>query len=766
MSKRWMPPEEWKALQEEREQERAEISARILTRIEITEAWPDKWEIAFPDLYSSITSFIEKALSDVLDTVGDYVFNPLVEQIKSIWTAIYNKAKEGFDLVEDLIAGLGPPWKEIARIFLMPFAFAYTLLKPVIEGVTNALKPVIDGIAITLEGVGAAVYNALPQPLKDFIGWLGELGKALWTGLNDFIKDPVGTLQTGWNFVAGKVGEIGAGIEDAFAGAYEWLRTNVGDPILNGIGQIGGWVADALKGVAEALGGALSGFLDWIVKHLMWLGEMICGAIGAVRAAVAPIVGPFLTEIIDTATKGLIPGSPPEEVEQATAAFSAQLLKRLSEIPPPHHSPVPSLTELLAASAGVVGMGMLTSFGMSSIATYLDMVHPARMTGIMHTANNLLYSLNFPAMIGPIIFSNIWAGIILPLRHRWNEVYKPSIPEASHLARFRAKGLMDGALYTQNMAFQGFGGEFAAMYEQDVARIPTVMELNQMVWREKISLEAFRGALRVTGVREDFILGYEELTKAIPPWRDLVTMAVREVFPPEDFYVYMPLHGFSRVWAERYWEMHWILLPLGEVRRARHRDVINDDETAKYLVLHDYKPEPRPGIRISDQEIASKLVWDLPGRIEARWMFRWGIRDRDGLKELLIKGGLDPEYADEAADAVATNQFLREIRMQETNIKADLRDGYIDEATARADFAEIGYPLLFIEYHIADALKDRERSHKKELLTYYKDCFLKDIATVPPFEDAVREILVVEEAADLFIQRTYIRKVGKLKVAA
>jgi len=47
------------------------------------------------------------------------------------------------------------------------------------------------------------------------------------------------------------------------------------------------------------------------------------------------------------------------------------------------------------------------------------------------------------------------------------------------------------------------------------------------------------------------------------------------------------------------------------------------------------------------------------------------------------------------------------------------------------------------------------------MLDYYRDCWLKDIPTVPPFEQAVREILVVPAAADLFIQRAYIRKFGR-----
>ena len=660
-------------------------------------------------------------------------------------------------------------------------------LKTLADTVWNALIAFFKDPVGTLTGLARKVWDLLPDWIRRPINFLAQLAGTVRNALIAFFKDPVGALKAGWNAatkaVSGFVGDLWSKVSSGLnklSGAVSGFFTSLWGKISSAVGgavhsiataldggikAIGGWVGDVLKGIVGALGEGIRGFFDWILKHLIWIGQMIAGVMNAVKAAVAPILTPILTQIVNKATEALVPGSPPKEIEEATASFSTQLLKRLSEIPPAHSSPIPGLPELIAASAGVVGVSMLTVFGMDSIATYLDMAHPVKTTGIMHTADALLYSLNFPAMIGPIIFSNIWAGIIMPLRYRWNQIYKPMIPEASHLARFRAKGLMAGDAYMENMSFQGFGGGFAAIYQQDAARIPTVMELNQMVWRKKVSLEAFRGALRVTGVREDFIPGYEELTKAIPPWPDLVTMVIREVIRPEDFYVYMPMHGFSRIWAENYWEMHWILLPLGEVRRARHRGLISDDELAKYLVLHDYKPEPRPGIGTSDRDLARKLAWDLPGRIEARWMFRWGIRDRDGLKELLIEGGLDPAYADEAADAVATNQFLREIRMQETNIKADLRDGYIDEATARADFAEIRYPPEFIEYHVADALKDRERSHKKSLLSHYQDCFLKDIPTEPPFEDAVRQILVVEEAAVLFLERTYVRKMGKVKAA-
>ena len=386
---------------------------------------------------------------------------------------------------------------------------------------TEYIWPKIQWIGEQIFAIGDWLWARIKPLLGPLGDWLEDAVDAFWTGLSAFIKDPIGTLQGLGNWVWDQIHTGFLSAREFLSGSIDWVWTQVSTgltdlwaAISTTVGNVStavtssvsglwdsltGLAGDLLGGMAEALGSGLQAVADWLLKHLTWLGEMIVGAMNAVKAAITPILTPVLTQIVNSATQALMPGSPDREVEEATAAFSEQFLKRLSEIPPTHASPIPSLTELLVASAGVVGVGMLTGFGMSSIATYLDMAHPARMTGIMHTADNLLYSLNIPAMIGPIIFANIWSGIILPLRYRWNEVYQPMIPEETSLARFRAKGLLDSPGYIQHMAFQGLTGEFAAMYEQDAARIPSAMELNMMLWRGSISADGFQGALRVTG---------------------------------------------------------------------------------------------------------------------------------------------------------------------------------------------------------------------------------------------------------------------------
>jgi len=394
-----------------------------------------------------------------------------------------------------------------------------------------------------------------------------------------------------------------------------------------------------------------------------------------------------------------------------------------------------------------------------------DAAHPLKQLQLRAMVASLVESLGVGAIIGAVTMLPVTVGLVTPLRYWYQETFTPYVPREDALTGLATERLLSVSEYYVNMRKQGYNEFWSDRMLQAAWRTPAYAELQQMVWRQKITTGTLEGALRLQGIREDFIAGYVDLVSRIPGPGDLITMMVREVIARADFDKFMPMQGYYPPWPEYFYEMHWILLPLGEVRRARHRGHIDDEELAKFLVLHDYKPEPRPGIKTSDRDLAAKLIWDLPGRIDTRWLFRWGLIPVERIEELLVKDGMDPEWAPLVAEAYAKQQVATEINRLRDNVKADLKDGYTDEETARADLAELGYPPAFVEFHVQDALRDRERAHKKELLDHYHYCFQSDIPTVPAFEEAVREILVVEEAAGLFIERAYVKKLGKKKAA-
>jgi len=490
--------------------------------------------------------------------------------------------------------------------------------------------------------------------------------------------------------------------------------------------------------------------------------------------AVTPIITPAVARIMDEATESLMPGSPPKEIKEASEKLTEALMKAIEENVPEKGESPPSLETLLVSVAAVVGtfMGVFTAADIAGMA--LDLPMPAKQIGFRATAMDLINSLQMPATIGPTLQAPVWSGIIAPLRLRMNQRYPYMVLPDTMLPYLRAKDILTDEEYEENMSFYALDKTWSAHALENVWRYPSFSELRSMVHRTDMTWEDARTALEKSLIAKEYVEKYKELVPEIPGMGDLITMMVREVITPEKFGETAALMGYSKEWAQAYFDNHWILLPLGEVRHARHRGLIDDGELDKFLVLHDYKPEPREGIKTSDRDLAAKLVWDRPGRIDARWMYRWGEIDVTELRDLLVEGGLDPNYADAVARATAKNQYLSDINRLIGNIKADYARGYIMEPDLRSDLAALGIRSELVEYHVADALADRARSIRDEQLRTLRSQYARGAITMDEILAKVEELMPDEEARTawvealptakqtMIVEETYGTEVGRL----
>ena len=253
----------------------------------------------------------------------------------------------------------------------------------------------------------------------------------------------------------------------------------------------------------------------------------------------------------------------------------------------------------------------------------------------------------------------------------------------------------------------------------------------------------------------------------IPGSTDLVRMETREVWreefreelltpePTEDFYKYMAKQGFSKFHADSYWAAHWGLPSVGQGYDAYHRLPGFDLEALKKLMV-------RLDILPFYQDMLIKLAWRLPGAIETRWMYRYGEVPVEALEDLLVKDGLDPEWAPRVARAIAKNQFTGEIGKLRDNAKADYVKGYRTEPELRAELGTLEIPPSWIEYHVADAVSDAERAHRDAKVTIYVDAWQKDlIPNEETFRRDLETVIVRPEVIDRIIEREYIRKYKK-----
>lgn len=432
--------------------------------------WPlDGVQRFFEDMWNWISSAAYSAAS----WVAQHVFDPLKNWFAGIWDSVYKAAKEGFDLTETVLKGVAEPWKTVARFFLMPFAFAYTFLKPLINSVYTALSPVINSIKTAIDQVGTAVYNALPQPLKDFIGWLGELGKALWTGLSNFIKDPIGTLKAGFDSVTSGVtsfvttvwnnlSSAVAGITTTISGGLGSLWTNftgfltrfwndvsagvnmVGQAVSGAVGTIGSWVSGALAGVAKALGDGLKGALDYLWTGLQAGATAVAGFLD--RNVLTPIMNGlnWIRDSIFDILKGLwssiqsfFGGHSPISPEEA-AGWTVPLL-------------------IVGAGAGF-GVSVMGAVG--SLKVLGSGVEARAVTDFLQSA----FALG--DMSRSIIMPIINAAYSTPIQYYYNSVYRPHIVDTRTADQMLFEGHIGEDQWRQVYAYQGWKpGDIDAWYK-------------------------------------------------------------------------------------------------------------------------------------------------------------------------------------------------------------------------------------------------------------------------------------------------------------
>lgn len=575
-----------------------------------------------------------------------------------------------------------------------------------------------------------------PWPLDSVQGWF----EGLWTGIQGWLHNAVSAITdfitNSINVVQGWIGAVQVWISSAV--------TSISNFVVDAVAGVATWISDAATSTVAFLTEQISAAAKWISEGVTWTLNTLKGGLEGIIASLSAVAGDiggavagfgtWIAEAVQGSLgwlSGTIWGWIDGALAWATDSFKwlhGEIVGAVSGIA----GSVKTMFDGAVAGIGgaITGIfeGFIGAFGAFNLGDIM-----AQTTGILDQVN-----------------ATYFAGL---------EAHSPLTPEEAH-------DMTHGWMWKQrDMWYQQYIMtlliEGASLGQVD-GMVHMILKEPQVASSLKLAEEWFAAP---------YTFGYgprleqywnSVFTPLIPPVVDLIQFVVREVITPARFYKIMPYVGFGAEWSAAYWEAHFVLPAPAVLYDAFHRGKISAEELNKYIFWHDYKTEPRPGIRASDVEIMRSTLKTLIPRVDLRYAWEMGeINDEELVARYETLG-----YEDDAelmAGIQKVRALTEEIGKVRTAWLADLQDGFISDKVARANLKTLGHSDLRIDYYISYASLRRERALNKDLLGIYRTNYFKDLLTPEDFEARIYELIAIPKVAEMFIEKAYASKYAKPK---
>jgi hypothetical protein len=343
---------------------------------------------------------------------------------------------------------------------------------------------------------------------------------------------------------------------------------------------------------------------------------------------------------------------------------------------------------------------------------------------------------------GGFILGSLWDTIFEPVRKAVASALKPFDLNVEQLADLAVRGEISEADYIARAAQWGFDESRAKELLALRRALFGVSEIYR-AWRLGLMSDAEKNeALKKLGFNDSQIAILDKITQEYPSASDIVRFAVREVFSedvvrkygydqdiPQAYIEWAKRLGLSEEFARWYWRAHWEIPSPTQAIELLARGVIDVDDVATVLKIHDIAPYWRPRLMA--------LAFDPYTRVDVRRMYELGILTDDDL----IKAARAVGYATEedlgklaaaiGDPAIAQSLFVGRAEAYAAWIKSEVLEpwrndvirairrayvnGLIDRQRARQYMLAVGYNERLVDTVLdywdvseaLDALSDR-----------------------------------------------------------
>lgn len=567
-----------------------------------------------------------------------------------------------------------------------------------ITWVYNQIKPTIDAIADAVSDIWLALDAAIEGGIGSLSGaltgisdWLGETLSEWFSSVSDWVT---GSADWLWSQIQTVLGDVSGGISGSITSLLEgfsqslssginWIHDQINDALGYAIDNITGsvntlitetnewvgdvvsggmdWVTQALQGVAGRISDGFRGFFEWLLSHISWFAEMIWGAVEMLMGQLGDLGTRLISMLTNILTSAFSMTSPPPNIKQASDVMIEALYERqMIEIDSMYQSE-PSFAALMNKSKELQGVLLTAGIAASAGAIIGELAHPLKNMGIRATVRELVYWSGIPSVTAAIAITPTAIGLLQPLRYALNERWTPMIPPSTDLVRFSVREVYQperreallafypGEPYQSYMAKLGYRPEFAEHYWMAHWVLPSVSQLNDMLYRGIIDRERW----------EEYVRYNDYIPEMIPNLGDIIyspytRVDIRRIYDMglatrDEMYENYRWLGYDHEHAEKMtiWSMVYEEFPVLLAQYQNGWITIEDVKTSLIELgmpedraerLLRTRIEPQQPLRLADQR-------DLTMSAVAR-LYILGQMEEGEARELLMDMGYDEREAD------------------------------------------------------------------------------------------------------------------------
>jgi hypothetical protein len=588
--------------------------------------------------------------------------------------------------------------------------------------------------------------------IREFHGWTDPLGQALqyvydqltnwfWGFWRDTIKPGIEWILSGFRWLWDTA-------KDYAIAAYNKAVQIAGD-IWSAAYSAGNWVYEKVSGGISWLEGKLSAARDWIGSRIDYvkdyLGsawkdlttrvsgafETLTGQVAALPQVIASgfqsaisFLGDVLKRVWDETIAPL-----GQAIKQGAEWFAGILVTAFSNAWDSMMSVLRRVTPITPDRAENVAMSViaisgLAAAGLIGMTAVWDLIHPFKDV-IPGELKAMLYDITgFKIILGGMVSALVGAALFTPLRYLYNYIFQPRLISESEVIEAHRRGIIPPDQTHYLLSCHGYSESQRKIILELAKRVPDERQLREFVWYGGLTREKYEEYLKWLGYPDDIRACFKQLLEPIPPPADLVRFVVREVHlmppnyeTPQFFIDAMKKHGYSDYWSRAYWWSHWVLPAFDQLCQAYFRGIINEKELKQYIQWHDYSPHPRPGISKSDLDIMYELIFELPDKLDLRWMRRWGLISTEEHVQMLKARGYHPQWLERIALAEKMNMLMDERTEVKNAYRSQFLIGMISQQVLQQKLKEVFFTPEETEYLIKAVIERR----RYEILREYVD---------------------------------------------